>query len=112
MQMQAALLKAKLRIMSEEIFPAHHPVDLVEGGQMIPPKVQHWVRRSGHDLIRAKAQAYDVLRHTQVMYNESVSKPSIKPKCPKCGGYITYYRIRDKQQHCRTCGHDFDPPKK
>ncbi len=72
-----------------------------------------WIEKSRQELNASKAKAYDSLTHTQTMnYNKEMAKNSTKPKCPKCGGYITYYRITDHKQHCRTCGHDFDPPKK
>jgi transcription initiation factor TFIIIB Brf1 subunit/transcription initiation factor TFIIB len=27
-----------------------------------------------------------------------------KPKCPKCGSQIVYYRITTQEQVCRKCG--------
>jgi len=66
-----------------------------------------WIEKSRESLNAGKAQAYDQLIQTRVApYNRLIS-----PQCPKCGGHITYYRKTDNQQHCRTCGKDFDPPK-
>ncbi len=89
---------------------------LAQRGKALLFKIQFqkpWIAQSRQALNASKAQAYDSLTHTQMAeYNNAMAKTSTKPKCPKCGGYITYYRVRSNQQHCRTCGHDFNPPKK
>ncbi len=84
---------------------------LAQRGKALLFKIQFqkpWTERSREILNASKAQAYDSLTVKEAFpYNHRIA-----PQCPKCGGHISYYRKTDDKQHCRTCGHDFPPPKK
>jgi len=31
----------------------------------------------------------------------------VRPQCPRCESYYTYYLTRKKLNRCRKCGHEF-----
>jgi len=36
---------------------------------------------------------------------ENQKKEKEKPRCPKCNSSFGYFRIKDKEFVCRSCGH-------
>jgi len=36
---------------------------------------------------------------------EVEEKPKFKFRCERCGSGFTYFRLRDKELVCRSCGH-------